>query len=97
MEVSHESILAFCFAFCVHELFVREKPSDAYVQLKVFDVLGREVVTLVDGDVSAGYQQIPFDAGKLASGVYFYRMDARSLDRAKPGMFTSVKKMLVVK
>ncbi len=74
-----------------------ELPSDAHVHLKVFDLLGREVVTLVEGDVSAGYQQTQFDAGKLASGVYFYRMDARSLDRAKPGMFTSVKKMLVVK
>ncbi len=74
-----------------------ELPVDAHVQLKIFDILGREVTTLVDGDIQAGYQEVQFDAGRLASGVYLYQMEARSLDAAKPGIFTSVKKMILVK
>ena len=51
-------------------------PSDGRVTLKVYDMLGREVATLVDRDVSAGvYQQVVFDATKLGSGVYYARLE----------------------
>ncbi len=46
------------------------------VKLTVFDVLGRRVATLVDGTMRAGIHQIIFDAGRLSSGVYFYRLQA---------------------
>jgi len=57
--------------------------------LKVYDVLGNEVATLIDEFKPAGSYEINFDAGELSSGVYFYRIQA--------GSFNIVKKMLLVK
>ena len=75
-----------------------ELPADAYVKLVVYDVLGREVVTLVDGQQQAGFFDATFSATKVASGVYFYRLHAEALDRAS-GMqgFQSVRKMVLLK
>ncbi len=64
-------------------------PSSGHVALRVYDVLGREVRTLVDNDESAGYHSVAFDASNLPSGVYFYRIEA--------GKYTSVKKLMLVK
>lgn len=44
------------------------------VSLKVFDMLGREVATLVDGKMNAGSHEVTFDAGSLASGIYMYQL-----------------------
>jgi len=49
-------------------------PSSHFVSLKVFDVLGREIRTLVHEMLQAGKYQVTFDANALASGVYFYRL-----------------------
>jgi hypothetical protein len=62
---------------------------DAHVTLKVYDVLGKEVATLVDGFVQAGFRQAHVNAATLASGVYFYRLNA--------GSYTSTKKLVVLK
>ncbi len=51
-------------------------PIDAQVQLTVFDILGREVTTLIDRKMEAGQHNVSFDASKYASGVYFYRLKA---------------------
>ncbi|OYV85950.1 MAG: hypothetical protein B7Z63_04735 [Ignavibacteriae bacterium 37-53-5] len=59
------------------------------VTLKVYDALGREVAALVEARQNAGYHQITFNASKLSSGVYFYRITA--------GTFTDVKKLVLVK
>ena len=59
------------------------------VKLKIYDVTGREVVTLVNEIKEPGYYKIKFNAGNLASGVYFYRMTA--------GDFSAVKKFIVLK
>jgi hypothetical protein len=64
-------------------------PKSGNVSLKVYDILGREVSTLVDGNMNAGYHQVNFNASKLASGVYFYRLTA--------GDFVSVKKLMLLK
>ncbi|MDI6766720.1 MAG: T9SS type A sorting domain-containing protein [Bacteroidota bacterium] len=64
-------------------------PEDAHVVLKVYDVLGREVATLVNEIQVAGYRSVNFDAGNLSSGVYFYRLHA--------GKITEIKKMLLTK
>jgi Secretion system C-terminal sorting domain len=57
--------------------------------LKVYDLLGREVATLVDGQMNAGMHQVSFDASRFASGIYFYRIQA--------GGFTATKKLLLLK
>ena len=49
-------------------------PQPIRVRLKVFDVLGREVATLVDAQQDGGLYEIPFEAGELPDGVYFYRL-----------------------
>ncbi|ARA94235.1 hypothetical protein AWN76_014440 [Rhodothermaceae bacterium RA] len=64
-------------------------PQAARVNLAVYNLLGQRVATLVDRDQAAGAYQVPFDARDLASGVYFYRIEA--------GHFVQTKKMLLVK
>ncbi|MEP0862237.1 MAG: T9SS type A sorting domain-containing protein [Ignavibacterium sp.] len=59
------------------------------VQLKIFDVLGRDLFTLEDNYKEPGNYETEFDASSLASGVYIYRLSA--------GDFVDVKKMVVVK
>jgi hypothetical protein len=64
------------------------------VSLKIFDVLGQEVATLINGQLAAGSQEVSFDASSINSGVYFYRIDASGVDGQK---FSSVKKMILTK
>jgi hypothetical protein len=59
------------------------------VTLKVYDILGREVATLVDENKSPGSYQAKFDGSRFASGVYFYRLEA--------GSFSAVKKFVLMK
>jgi len=59
------------------------------VTLRVYDVLGREVATLVDGYQSAGTHTKAFDGSRLSSGVYFYRLQS--------GAFVNTKKMVLAK
>ncbi len=71
-------------------------PTDSKVTLKVYNVLGQVVATLVNGVVGAGYQSARWNANTVASGIYFYRIDATSL-RSTGNTFTQVKKMVLVK
>lgn len=64
------------------------------VTLKIFDVLGQEIVTVVNGKLSAGTHTAEVFANQLTSGVYFYRLDASGVDGSK---FSQVKKMLLSK
>jgi hypothetical protein len=64
-------------------------PSDEFVSLKIFDVLGREVQTLVSESKKAGSYDVAFDASKLASGVY--------VDKLQAGSFVATKKMLLAR
>ena len=64
-------------------------PKDGFVSIKVYDILGREVITLVNEEKTAGYYSVDFNASNLASGVYFYRMES--------GTFSDVKRMLLIK
>ncbi|MEJ2613680.1 MAG: T9SS type A sorting domain-containing protein, partial [Ignavibacteriaceae bacterium] len=64
-------------------------PSLRQVELKVYDILGREVATLVNQRQNPGQYQVTFNAGNLASGTYFYRL--------RTGDFVQVKKMLLLK
>jgi hypothetical protein len=68
--------------------FTLAKNSNA--TLKVYDLLGREVATLVNSEMRAGVlHQVQFDGSKFASGVYFYRLEA--------GENVQVKKLMLVK
>ncbi len=64
-------------------------PVPGYVTLKVFDLLGREVKTLVDGNLNAGFYNAELNASDLSSGIYFYRIQTDK--------FTAVKKLLLIK
>ena len=64
-------------------------PNAAHVVLKVYDILGKEVATLVDRNKAAGQYKATFNASKLASGVYLYRL--------KSGKYSSVKKLMLLK
>jgi hypothetical protein len=59
------------------------------ISLKVYDILGREVMTLAEGYHAKGYYNVRLDATNLASGVYFYRLTAPS--------FVFVKKLMIMK
>jgi len=52
-----------------------EIPESGYVTIKVYDLLGREVKTLVNGNKSAGNYKVEFNASDLVNGIYFYRME----------------------
>jgi hypothetical protein len=60
----------------------------SFVQLKVYDILGNEVATLVNEEKNRGVYSINFDASQLASGIYFYSLSA--------GSFVQTKKMILV-
>ncbi len=64
------------------------------VTLKVYDVLGREVATLVSGMEQAGTHSVRFDGSKFSSGVYFYSIVARGMDGK---VFRSTKKLMLLK
>ena len=53
-----------------------EIPIRSHVQLTVFDLLGREISVLVDGEIEAGFHQVQFNASNIASGMYFYQLRA---------------------
>ena len=64
-------------------------PEQSYVTLKVFDVLGREVKTLVNKEQPVGNFEVEFNASDFTSGIYFYRIQA--------GEFVESKKMVLMK
>ena len=64
-------------------------PQAGFVTLKVYDILGREIITLVNENKTEGYYTVNFNASKLASGVYIYQL--------RSGNFVSSKKMILTK
>ncbi len=61
-------------------------PQREFVTLKVFDVLGREVITLVDRELSAGEHSVIFNAENLTSGVYFYQIKTPAFSQTRKAM-----------
>jgi hypothetical protein len=64
-------------------------PVSGFVSLKVYDVLGKEIASLVQEVKSAGIYEVQFDASELVSGVYFYTL--------KVGDFIQTRKMILLK
>jgi hypothetical protein len=71
-------------------------PVPSRVRLKIYDMLGREVSTLVDAAEDAGFKSAVWNAGELASGMYFYRIEATAVSGAGRS-FTRTRKFLLVK
>lgn len=67
--------------------------STGKVEIKIYDVIGKEVATLVNGIEDAGIHTVQFNALNLASGIYFYKINANTAN----GNFTDIKKMILVK
>jgi hypothetical protein len=71
-----------------------EMPQSGLISIKVYDILGREVATLVNEEKSAGSYEVQFNTysgnvRNLTSGIYFYRLTA--------GNYTETKKMILLK
>jgi hypothetical protein len=64
-------------------------PMNNFVTLKVFDIVGREVATLVNENLTAGVHEVQFNASNLSSGLYFYTLQA--------GKYSAAKKMILMK
>ncbi len=71
-------------------------PVQSDVRLTVFDQLGKEVALLVNARKAAGRYEALFDAARLASGVYFYRLRALSVAPGTPGEYVQTRKMLLI-
>ncbi len=64
-------------------------PKQGFVSIKVYNMLGKEVATLVSKEMTPGSYSFDYNASKLSSGVYFYKMEVNG--------FSEVKKMMLVK
>jgi hypothetical protein len=72
-------------------------PKLSRVSLVVYDILGREVATLVDEQKNAGEYRVTFDGSQFASGVYFYKLVASPVEPMTAGNYISVKKLVLMK
>jgi len=70
-------------------------PVESTVKISVFNILGEKVRELVNDQMSAGIHYVNFNASNLASGVYIYRIEAKSVSGIE--IFTAVKKMMLLK
>ena len=66
-----------------------ELPTRSHVMLSVFNTLGQQIAVLENGEHDAGYHEVRFDGSNLASGMYFYRLQA--------GMYVETKKFLLTR
>ena len=64
-------------------------PEAGNVSIKIFDMTGKEVESLVSGNYDAGRHSVTFDASTLSSGMYYYKMSS--------GNFVTMKKMMLIK
>jgi len=64
-------------------------PKAGFVTLKVYDVLGKEVASLVNGQKTSGRYNVQFGGSKLTSGIYFYKISA--------GDYSATKKLILMK
>jgi hypothetical protein len=64
-------------------------PNSAKVRLMIYDLLGREIATLVNEEQSAGWKEVEWNASAFSSGIYFYKIHANN--------FNETKKMVLMK
>lgn len=61
-------------------------PKESHVEIKVFNIIGQKVATLVNTELKAGYHKIEWDASKLPSGIYFYQFLSENIKLIKKGV-----------
>ena len=74
-----------------------ELPAATWVSLKVYNLFGQEVATLVEGMQNAGYKTARWNASDVSSGVYFYRLRAGAPSSSSGQVFLETKKLLLMK
>ena len=72
-------------------------PQRSMTTLRVYDVLGREVATILDEQKAAGLYSVDWQPSNISSGVYFYRLSARPMTHTQVGSFFQTKKMVLMK
>lgn len=70
-------------------------PVESHVRLTVYNIVGQETASLMNGTHQAGNYIVEWDAADMSSGVYFYRIEARSMNGGP--VFVSLRKMLLLK
>jgi hypothetical protein len=71
--------------------------SQSHVILKIYNIMGQEVATLVDEEREPGYYTVNWDASQMPSGIYFYRLSAGGTSRGNREEFTATKSMVLIK
>ncbi|MCI0448626.1 MAG: T9SS type A sorting domain-containing protein [Chlorobi bacterium] len=72
-------------------------PKQSFVKLVVYDILGKEIATLVNKQTQAGSYEVQLDASSMPSGVYFYKITAGDGSAPLTASFTDIKKMILIK
>lgn len=72
-------------------------PKSSFASLKIYDMLGREVSTLISGELEAGDHEIKWNASNYPSGVYFYKLAAGDPSTSSGQGYTDTKKMILAK
>ncbi|HTY35835.1 MAG TPA: T9SS type A sorting domain-containing protein, partial [Bacteroidota bacterium] len=71
--------------------------SRSRVELSIYNMLGQKVAELVNGEKGAGRYEVRFDARALASGIYFYQLQAHPVSAGQPGNFVETRKLVLLK
>jgi hypothetical protein len=72
-------------------------PEQSFVTLKIYDILGNEITTLADGEKSAGDYDVEINAVGWTSGIYFYNLQASSINSDSKNNFFQAKKLILLK
>lgn len=76
---------------------VYQIPRSGFVTLRVYDLLGKEIATLVNTEKKAGRYEAVFESGSLSSGVYFYKLDISDISDRSGNNFTQTRKLILIK
>jgi hypothetical protein len=71
--------------------------TSSFVTIKVYNLLGNEIVTLVNGIKPAGTFEVDFNASEIPSGIYFYKLEAGNFLSGSGESFVHTKKMMLLK
>jgi hypothetical protein len=72
-------------------------PVKSFITLKIFDISGKEVATLFNGEKDAGTYQVQWNADGFPSGIYFYKLEANNSQANLPSNFSNTKKLILLK